>query len=820
MRRHGAPAYGFSMNSRPNLRRIGPSSKASTANIFPRPVARRLRPAAVVILVLIATGALSLQAADDAGAAAGLGTFTSHPARVAPVIKPQPESNRRMAALIAKVPRDVDPLKYPNFPGKSENFFRRKIEQATTPRDRVSLQLPYAYALMDDGRPGEALRALAKYDELLQQYNLEPPAGYGPKILLFKAVAYLREGELQNSIAHHNADSELLPLQGGGIYRHPDGPRHAIQALMQLLATQPSPYAVWLLNLAYMTLGEYPDGVPARWRIPPAVFKSDYTLQRFYDVAPQLGLDVDDLSGSVVMDDFDNDGLLDLMVSCSGLDSQLRYFHNNGDGTFTDMTDAAGLKGLTGGLNMVQGDYNNDGYVDVLVLRGAWMGKVGRYPNSLLRNNGDNTFTDVTQQAGVLSFHPTQTAVWFDYNGDGLLDLFIANESVPGSGAVDPCELYRNNGDGTFTECAKEAGVALVGWFKAVVTGDYNHDGRPDLYLSTFGGPNVLLRNDGPVGGDPSPKARWHFTNVARAAGVTEPIRSFPCWFWDYNNDGWPDIFVCGYHIHDAGDILADYLGMGPPQAARPRLYRNNHDGTFTDVTKQVGLWKILEAMGANYGDLDNDGWLDFYVGTGDPILGTMIPNRMFRNDRGIRFQDVTTSGGFGQLQKGHGIAFGDLNNDGAEDVYSVVGGMLAGDRYFNQLFANPGNRNHWVKLELQGVQDNRSAIGARIRVVAETATGERSIYRTVSSGGSFGASPLRQEIGLGQARKIARVEIFWPVTKKTQIIRDLRMDQCYVIREGVPKARLVHLRSFAWPRPDRPAGTGLAAKADDGLSK
>ncbi len=723
-----------------------------------------------------------------------------HPAPVAKVVKPQPASNRRMAQRLAGLSRDVDPVAYPYFAGKTADFFRRKIAAATTRGDLAGLQLPYAYALLNDGQTEAALAQIAKFKQLLEQFGMTPPPEYVPKIKLFEAIADLRLGEQQNCMANHNADSCLLPLRGGGLYKYTDGPRHAITILMDLLASEPSPYAAWLLNIAYMTLGEYPDHVPEQWRIPPEVFKSDYELPRFHDVADLLGLDVDDLSGSVVMDDFDNDGFLDLMVSASGLDSQLRYFHNNGDGTFTDMTDAAGLKGLTGGLNLVQGDFNNDGYVDVLVLRGGWLGKAGRYPNSLLRNNGDNTFTDVTEQAGVLSFHPTQTAVWFDYNGDGLLDLFIANETQPGSGVEDPCELFRNNGDGTFTECAAENGLALVGWFKAVITGDFNHDGRPDLYLSVFGGPNLLLRNDGPVGGDRSPNARWHFTDVAAAAGVTEPNRSFPAWFWDYDNDGWPDIFVCGYAIHDAGDILADYLGMGPPQAERPRLYHNNHDGTFTDVTKQVGLWKILEGMGSNFGDLDNDGWLDFYVGTGDPILGTLIPNRMFRNDQGRRFQDVTTSGGFGQLQKGHGVAFGDLNNDGAEDIYAVTGGALVGDHYRNQLFANPGNHNRWIKLKLEGVRDNRSAIGARIKVVAQTDEGERAIYRTVGSGGSFGASPLRQEIGLGRARAILRVEVFWPATGRTQTFRGLEMDHCYAIHESDPQPRKVALRTFAWP--------------------
>ncbi|HTL67371.1 MAG TPA: CRTAC1 family protein [Lacunisphaera sp.] len=720
-----------------------------------------------------------------------------------PAPKPQPESTRRMVELLATIPRDVDPTIVPYFAAKTAHLVKKKFDAARTVGERASLQWFYATALLNDGQPKDALKALDDLEQFLGEHGLSPKQEDAEKMFLFRAICWLRYGELQNCLTNHNADSCLLPIRGGGVHTDQTGSREAIKVLQEVLDNVPTPYAIWLYNLAYMTLGEYPDKVPEQWRIPPEVFKSDYDIKRFPDVAGPLGLDIDDQSGGVVMDDFDNDGLLDLMVSASGLDSQLRFFHNNGDGTFTERTEQAGLKGLTGGLNLIQADYDNDGFVDVFVLRGGWLGRDGHYPSSLLHNNGDGTFTDVTERAGVLHPGSTQTAVWFDYNGDGRLDLFIAYESQSqAEGDKQPCVLYRNEGDGTFTECAATCGVALTAWFKAVVTGDYNNDGRPDLYLSVFGGPNYLLRNDGPEGGSKDPRAPWRFTNVAESAGVTEPIKSFPSWFFDYDNDGWPDLFVCGYSIKNAGDILADYLGSGPPTSERPRLYHNNHDGTFTDVTKSAGLWKIIEGMGANFGDLDNDGWLDFYIGTGDPILGTLIPNKMFRNNGGASFQDVTTSGGFGQLQKGHGIAFGDLNNDGTQDIYSVVGGALIGDHYPNQLFANPGHGNHWLKLKLEGVQTNRSAIGARIKVVARTATGERAIYRTVGSGGSFGCSPLRQEIGLGSAVAIDRVEITWPVTGKTQVMRGLAPDRCYRVREGDAKAEEQRLPTFAWPAP------------------
>ena len=706
-----------------------------------------------------------------------------------------------MVERLTGLDRNIDPLAIPFFAAKAAEFFRGKIAEAKTPAELVALKLPYAVSLLNDGHSEEALQEVADYERLLTQHGMTAKPENIPKIMELKALCYLRMGEQKNCLLNHNADSCLLPIRGGGVHKFPEGSRGAITVLNEILDRYPTPFAAWLYNIAYMTLGEYPDKVPSRWLIPPEVFASDYDIKHFPDVAGQLGLDVDDLSGGVVMEDFDHDGFLDLMVSASGLHSQLRFFHSNGDGRFTELTDSAGLTGLTGGLNLVQGDYNNDGFMDVLVLRGGWLGKDGRHPDSLLRNNGDNTFTDVTEETGLLSFHPNQTAVWFDYNNDGWLDIFVGNESVPGTGEVDQCQLFRNFCDVTFTECAMENGVAIVDWVKAVACGDFNNDGRPDLYLSSLVGPNLLLRNDGPAGADQSPKAPWHFTNVAAAAGVTEPIKSFPCWFFDYDNDGWLDLFVTGYSIRDAGDIAADYLGI-PTQAERARLYHNNRDGTFKDVTAEFGLSKVLHAMGANFGDLDNDGWLDFYLGTGDPSLGTIIPNRMFRNDEGHGFQDVTTSGGFGQLQKGHGIAFGDMNNDGTQDIYSVVGGALSGDHYHNQLFANPGHGNHWLKLQLEGVQSNRPAIGARIKVVAKTSSGEREIHRTVSSGGSFGASPMLREIGLGQSQAIVRVEIFWPRTGKTQIITGLERDRCYAVREGDPAAHEVILKSFAWPEP------------------
>src|SRR6185503_5309855 len=236
-----------------------------------------------------------------------------------------------------------------------------------------------------------------------------------------------------------------------------------------------------------------------------------------------------------------------------------------GDGHFSDRTAEAGLLGLFGGLNIQQTDYNNDGLLDIWVLRGAWIQKSGRIPNSLLRNNGNGTFTDVTEEVGLLSLHPTQTSVWFDYDGDGWLDVFIGNESVD-PGDPDPSELYHNNRNGTFTECAADAGLAVARFVKAVACADYDHDGRPDLYLSCRdGGTNLLFHNDGPAR---SPSGHWKFSEVSRQTGVADSVLSFSTWFFDYDNDGWEDLFVSGYGARDVGAAAADHLGL-PHQAGR-----------------------------------------------------------------------------------------------------------------------------------------------------------------------------------------------------------------------------------------------------------
>ncbi len=695
-----------------------------------------------------------------------------------PVIHTQAVGTRVMAERLETIARNVDPELniYANV--ERARHLRRRLAQPFEPGEQVMVRALLAQELLNAGETGEAIRHFREVGaDVARDPTIFPP-GFEETIAELLAISHMRIGEQENCVAHGGIEACLLPIGSTGVHTRQRGSRGAIDAYRAILNRDAGDLtARWLLNVAYMTVGEYPSGVPETWIIPPEAFESDYDIGRFRDVAPATGLDVMGLAGGCVMEDFDGDGFLDLMVSSWGLRDQIRFFRNDGDGTFSDRTVFAGLTGIVGGLNLVHADYDNDGYPDVLVLRGAWLKRAGAHPNSLLRNNGDGTFADVTEEAGLLSFHPTQTAAWGDYDNDGWVDLFIGNETADGD--VHPCELFRNNGDGTFADVAREAGVAIQGYVKGCVWGDFDNDGFPDLYVSRLLEPNLLFRNVGAHSG------RRRFSDMSEAAGVTEPLNSFPAWFWDYNNDGWLDLFVSGYRAN-SGDVAADYLGIDTG-AERPRLYRNRGNGTFADVTGECGLDKVLYTMGCNFGDLDNDGFQDFYVGTGDPDYREIMPNRMFRNAEGGFFQDVTTSGGFGHLQKGHGVAFGDIDNDGDQDIFAVMGGAYSGDVFQNVLFENPGHDNRWVVLKLEGLRSNRAAIGARIVVRVERGDGVYEIHASVTAGGSFGSSGLQQEIGLGQATDIREVRVTWPAAGEVQIFEDVEMDRAFRVSEGDP---------------------------------
>ena len=646
----------------------------------------------------------------------------------------------------------------------------------------VNIRIAIAFDYLRFGEAEESIQVLTK---ALETAEREYPDGVGVQRLLEElAVTSLKAGELSNRV---NPSARLvctLPLGNQQGYEDAQGSSNAIRYFLRLLEIDPENIKYrWLLNVSHMTLGTYPAGVPEQFLIPRELLATDYDIGRFQEVSSEVGLNAANLAGGSIMDDFDNDGLFDIVTSTWDPGGPIIYYHNDGNGMFSDYTAQAGLAGQLGGLNIVQTDYNNDGLLDILVMRGAWLHNKGKMRMSLLRNNGDGTFSDVTRQANLaVPAYPSQTAAWADYDNDGDLDLFSCNESEPPF--QFPSQLFRNEGDGTFTDVTSQAGVQNMRFCKGSVWGDYDNDGDPDLYVSNLLFENRLYRNDG----DGS------FTDVAPALGVTEPSSSFATWFWDYNNDGWLDLFVAGYGSK-IENVAADYLGL-PNNGERMRLYRNDGGGGFTDVTRETGLHRVHLTMAANFGDMDNDGFPDFYLGTGAPSYDVVAPNIAYRNNQGQSFTDVTFSAGLGHLHKGHGIAFGDLDRDGDQDIFAQIGGFYPGDDFENALYENPGHGNHWISVRLVGVQSNRAAIGARIKLELAMMNGSRrAVYARVNSGGSFGASSLEQEMGLGQADRILSMEVFWPTSGIRQVFDDLPLDTRIEVREGENKYEVLKTR-------------------------
>ncbi len=631
---------------------------------------------------------------------------------------------------------------------------------------------------------GKEKQSIGFYQKLLETL---PAKEISARRLVMKdmAVAWMRVGERTNCINNHGSESCIFPITGKGVHKDKTGSEKAIEIFQTLLKDDPDDLeSKWLLNIAYMTINGHPSQVPKKHLLN---FPTDtsVSVKPFIDAAIITGLNTNNLAGGSIVEDFNNDGLLDVITSSMNLKEGMHYCLNNGNGTFSDISELSGLNKLTGGLHIMQTDYNNDGLKDVFVMRGGWRLKYGKEPNSLLRNNGDGTFTDVTKQSGLLSFYPTQTATWADFNNDGWLDVFIGNEPVS-SVQNSPSELYINNGDGTFTEKAMASNVRILQYVKGVNSGDYDNDGLTDLFISTMTGNKILFKNKGIKNGVPE------FVDVSLTSNVSKnKTPSFSTWFFDYDNDGWLDIIAFGYKF-DAS--LAYYSGAEAdgntiPDSGQPILFRNNHDGTFEDVTEKAGLNKIAFAMGSNFGDIDNDGYLDFYLGTGNPNYSSIVPNKLFRNNNGHFFEDITLAARVGNLQKGHGVSFADLDNDGDEDIYMDIGGAFEGDAYQNSFYINPGqNNNNWINLMLKGVKSNNAAIGTRIKITFKENNTERSVYRVVTSGSSFGANPLMQHIGIGKAEKVVKIEIKWPVSGTTQVFNNISKNKTFLITEGKDK--------------------------------
>ena len=675
----------------------------------------------------------------------------------------------------------------------SDPYFQRKSLQSaeltlastdhnTPPQVLAQLYLTKARDLRRFGQDQQALQALAEVRRIEQTARIQRS---DPFLDFEEGLTWLRAAEQENCLHCEDGATCLLPITSAGIHSKQEFSRQAAVCFNRYLEQDPDDLSIaWLLNIAAMTAGDYPSTVPPQFRLPDDAFHDSDDTQRFSNVSSFVGLDIANCGGGAVAEDFDGDGWTDLMTSTWEPGGQIRIYRNQGDGTFRDVTESSGLLGITGGINLISGDYDNDGKMDVFVARGAWLGENGRIPNSLLHNLGGFQFTDVAMKLGIGTDElPSCTAAWADIDLDGDLDLFVGNEGPPS-------RLYLNVGAPGFREIGASAGVENERFTKAVSWGDYDNDGLPDLYVSNLNSPNRLYRNNGNL----------TFTDVAADLGVTEPSASFPAWFWDVNNDGNLDIFAAAYDV-SLETVAQQYL-LGSHNGETPRLYLGDGNGGFAESAAQWGLTFAEQPMGSNFGDINNDGFSDFLLGTGYPEYEALMPNLMFLNDKGQSFRNVTFSAGLGHLQKGHGTAFADFDNDGDQDIFIEMGGALPGDIFQNLLFENPGTENHWVRIRLQGTSSNRHGIGARLRIVTRQHDGtQKTSHHLVSTGGAFGANPVTQHIGVLAAEQIEEIEVRWPTAGNPQRFQGLPINCELTLIEGSADYSRRDLQPVRFPR-------------------
>lgn len=498
------------------------------------------------------------------------------------------------------------------------------------------------------------------------------------------------------------------------------------------------------------------------------------------------------MAGGVAVFDYDNDGHPDIFfvnganISTLEKDSPKywnRLFHNNGDGTFTDVTEKAGLKGSGYDVGVAVGDYDNDGYEDILV--------AGVNRNTLYHNNGNGTFADVTARSGIArmdkEYGPLWSvgAAWVDINNDGLLDLFVVNyvkwdpSKEPDCHVGDkaeychpkyfketPNQLFLNKGNGVFEDISASSGIRdYPGRGMGIGVADYDGDGRPDIFVANDKMFNYLFHNLG----------NNKFEEVALESGVALPahgnlISGMGVDFRDLNNDGLPDI------------VLVALANETFP------VYENNGKGMFTEVTARSGMTALSNPMAGyspNIGDFDNDGWKDIFVSRGD-VASPNLANRqavdqdnsVFRNLGNGKWEALTKEAGFDALppKRHRGAAVADFNHDGKLDV--IVTALSApAEIWIND---GPGN-NHWIELSLTGAKSNRDAIGAKVKI---TSGGKTQWDHVSHSAGYASSSVVPLHFGLGPAAIIDEIEIQWP-SGIHQVLKGIAVDHVLHLREA-----------------------------------
>ena len=567
------------------------------------------------------------------------------------------------------------------------------------------------------------------------------------------------------------ADQRLMALSFKGLSLYRQGLcAEAIATFRAAFDLSPEDRYLWDIHQCSVGPGGYPKDLPAKYRFPVRPEPSGPDLPpppRFRDIAPRLGIDKFAGAGPASWADYDGDGLYDLLAC--GCDTFCSLYRNEGK-RFRDVTLQAGLGDVESGFGAPWGDFDGDGRPDIYVARNGWSGPA---PDSLYRNRGDGTFEDVTARSGIVEPGSGFGAAWLDYNRDGRLDLFVTN-GVTLDRNIN--HLYRNRGDGTFEDVTVAAGLkeephsGTIG----VAVGDYDGDGWPDVFVNGRDQLSRLYRN----------RRDGTFEEVAARAGVAGNPRQngFVALFADMDSDGDLDLLTTA--LASWHNVLASYRSdhRPAPDPNLTRLYRYDGQGRFTDVSDRAGLIYPHGIMAANTADLDNDGYADFYLGTGDPDPRRLEPNILYMNTGKGTFVDRTRSAGVGSLGKGHGITFIDWDGDGDLEIFAELGGFYHGDLWHSAFYLNETPAlNHYLEVDLRQDGPNRLAVGAGVTVKA----GALTIYQEVTAGRGFGSSdPPTLHYGLGRNGQVDRLSVRWP-DGTTEDFPPPPPDRRIVIRRG-----------------------------------
>lgn len=501
----------------------------------------------------------------------------------------------------------------------------------------------------------------------------------------------------------------------------------------------------WMLNVLMILAGQPEKSIPNEFRL--MMLPSARSSFRFQDVTTEAGVGRLALGRGAAWGDFDNDGRDDILVGAER--APFRLLRNLGNGKFEDVAPRLGLVDPVGlGCYAAQFiDYDNDGYEDIFLSSNGWGGG-GRL--FLFHNDQGKHFTDITAGAGLGAPVNAFGSSWADYDNDGRPDVAIA------TGIVDPPDgdrlrLFHNEGAGRFREVGQDAGLTQKAKWISVCWGDYDGDGREDLLANSFNAGCFLFRNMG----------NGRFEDASIDAGVRNSHHTYTAEFFDYDNDGRLDLFVSTYPEGDLKTMIGDKIsGASVPVDQRQLLFRNNGDGTFTNVAGQAGITGWYGAMSSQVADVDNDGYPEIFLGTGNPALDWTEPKALFHNDGKGHFVDLAHSAKLIHYGMLHGVVFSDCDDSGNLSMFGSFGGFYWGTRETSRLYRNLGCGNHGLEVRLVGTRSNRNAIGAKVTAAVKG----RRIFNWVNGGNGFGTLNSRVvHIGLTQDSKVDFLQIDWP---------------------------------------------------------